>query len=898
MVWNFLKGGKEKNVRVGGDNHGIIISGDNARNVTISYASVDTPVELAIPFREVTEPGNSSQLLSWKSRLPEKLIGREQELEALRLWCNSGPGIRVKTIAGGGGLGKTRLAFELAQALRKEGWQAGAPGGFNGTAGYTAGEKGLLFVLDYPEQHREVTQNLLAALSGQEQPEFPIRVLLLSREQDPLNLGQILPELFGEPLKLKHLDEPDDNWQLFKAAQEEFATILNLNSAAIDQTQFSQWQASHDLHKRPLFVLAQALNLLYAPGAIELAGPKVIAALVSRERSRLMNEASPLGIDTKGTIMLHALAAISGGLRVDQIDQLRQIANLETLPTSSQTTQLSSWQQTATDEFGVQQPGSLPLPEPDLFAACFLAEQLQENGQAGTLQYAALAAADDVGKAISRLGRLIYDATEVLQQQWPDQSLVEAVKGKIDWCRYLNQGLSRANLEYTLQELARQVSSTLVDAAESPQAQAAHLNNLSVRLAESGDRAGGLAASQRAVEIHETLAEENFAAYGADLASSLNNLSNRLAESGDRAGGLAVIQRAVEIRETLAEENFAANGPDLASSLNNLSNRLAESGDRAGGLAANQRAVDIHETLAEENFAAYGPDLASSLNNLSNRLGESGDRAGGLAASQRAVEIHETLAEENFAAYGPDLARSLNNLSIDLAASGDRAGGLPASQRAVEIHETLAEENFAANGPDLAMSLNNLSVRLGESGDRARGLAVIQRAVEIHETLAEENFAAYGPDLAMSLNNLSNLLAESGNRARGLAAIQRAVEIRETLAEENFAAYGPDLASSLNNLSVRLGESGDRAGGLAASQRAVEIRETLAEENFAAYGPGLASSLNNLSVRLGESGDRAGGLAAIKRAIEIITHFAVPGTQYEEWLATMQRSRDSLLKDE
>src|SRR5262249_16189399 len=88
------------------------------------------------------------------------------------------------------------------------------------------------------------------------------------------------------------------------------------------------------------------------------------------------------------------------------------------------------------------------------------------------------------------------------------------------------------------------------------------------------------AAIRRAVDIYEALAKENFALYAPALATSLNNLSNRLPESGDRAGGLAAIRRAVEIREAPAEEDFAVYAPDLARSLYVLWSQLTAKGDR------------------------------------------------------------------------------------------------------------------------------------------------------------------------------------------------------------------------------------------------------------------------------------------------------------------------------
>jgi tetratricopeptide (TPR) repeat protein len=114
------------------------------------------------------------------------------------------------------------------------------------------------------------------------------------------------------------------------------------------------------------------------------------------------------------------------------------------------------------------------------------------------------------------------------------------------------------------------------------------------------------------------------------------------------------------------------------------------------------------------------------------------------------------------------------------------------------------------------------------------------------------------------------------------------VAVYERLAQANPAAYEPDLALSLTNLSNRLAETGERSGGLQAIQRAVAVYERLAQANPAAYEPDLAGSLTNLSIRLAETGERSGGLKAIQRAIELIQPYAQPGTQFSDWLATME----------
>ncbi|MBK9558701.1 MAG: tetratricopeptide repeat protein [Candidatus Microthrix sp.] len=113
---------------------------------------------------------------------------------------------------------------------------------------------------------------------------------------------------------------------------------------------------------------------------------------------------------------------------------------------------------------------------------------------------------------------------------------------------------------------------------------------------------------------------------------ALNNLAIRLSETGDRAGAVAPAQEAVDLRRAQAAENRAYE-PNLAAALNNLAIRLSETGDRAGAVAPAQEAVDLRRAQAAEN-RAYEPNLAAPLNNLAISLSETGDRAGAVAPAQ------------------------------------------------------------------------------------------------------------------------------------------------------------------------------------------------------------------------------------------------------------------------
>lgn len=707
--------------------------------------------KLSIPWTTIpqdTIPG----LLTWKSRIPKTLHGRDEEMAQLLAWAEQPQVKSLFLLHGPGGVGKTRLAFEFAERLRNRGWHAGELPNLEAELaldlGGAYGEAGVLLVLDYPEEKRQTAHDFLALVTRlSEEQGGRLRILLLGRNASVLQgLEGDAQYLHADERELKPLRETDAGRYasaLFQDAWIRIRQIRDRNAAPGPNLQaFQAWLGRDRQHHNPLFILAYALNLSDHPEAAGLDAGALIKALVNREVRRLEKEARDLGMPETGYVLLKALAALTDGLDARHLARLRATA-----------------------------PSHPPLPEldvlyrsreasdrrihplrPDLLAAELLDHALGLcEPETGGWLYRTLALVEEkqaLIDAAGRLGRLRYDWTTMLRSDdqprtdpWLE-ALEEYAVQDLGRCHILGLALDRDYLERSLLPLSLAITQTRADAIDgetkSEQTELArHLNTLSVRLAENGDHSAALVASQRAVDIRESLAQDNFTTYGPELASSLGNLSIHLAQNGDRTAALVASQQATGIHESLARDNLATYGPNLAQSLNNLSVRLAESGDRLAALVTSQRAVDIRESLAQDNFTAYGPVLAQSLNNLSVDLAESGDHPAALVASQRAVDIRESLARDNFAAYGPELAASLNNLSNHLAKSGDRPATLVTNLRAVDIYESLAHDNFTAYGPVLAGSLGNLSNRLAEGGDRQGALTAMRRAVEIIEPFAK-----------------------------------------------------------------------------------------------------------------------------------------------------------------
>ncbi len=530
---------------------------------------------LGIPWRNTNVRDNVDALLNWRSGLTD-LEGREGELRRLHAWATSGHPLGVLAITGEGGVGKTRLAFQFAQQLRDlGGWEAGQWNNPDKPRAFFAGEHGTLLVIDYPEENQAALQELPNTLNAMVEPSVALRILLLTRNP---RYAQSVSEAAGihaePPLALAPLPPTrKDGWRLFSTGWRRLRDIkrLSVQEPPLDEKAFRDWQQAHPLNERPLFIIAQALNLIEQPGATRLQGPDVVKSLVNREHRHLKEEARKRGLHPLALVLPQALAAIAKGLTARQIHALSQQPGFENLlPDYDTLRETTVWRKNA--------DGSEALPglELDILAACLLAQVMDRGDDGpGAWLYAVLALAEDPEITTSRLGRLIHDATVTLGLHWPLDGLVQAVSGDAEHCRSLDAGLSRDYLERTLIPLAIAVSRTLAESTDEPEDQAGHLNNLSIRLAESGERAEGLAAIRRAVAIREQLAEGNFAAYGPDLAQSLAVLSMRQREAGEDEEARASLERA-----RAAVEPFAVEGTPNADILNWIQKLLEQLGSK------------------------------------------------------------------------------------------------------------------------------------------------------------------------------------------------------------------------------------------------------------------------------------------------------------------------------
>ena len=139
-------------------------------------------------------PQSWSRLLDPRRELVG-FVGREEELAVLVAWCQDEDAARLRIVTGLGGVGKTRLAVELAERMKKRSWTcervADGKEGEAITALRAVTRGRALLVVDYAETRVGLKQ-MLAALAGDQGD--GVCVLLLARSAgdwwDQLGVGE------------------------------------------------------------------------------------------------------------------------------------------------------------------------------------------------------------------------------------------------------------------------------------------------------------------------------------------------------------------------------------------------------------------------------------------------------------------------------------------------------------------------------------------------------------------------------------------------------------------------------------------------------------------------------------------------------------------------------------
>jgi predicted Zn-dependent protease with MMP-like domain/tetratricopeptide (TPR) repeat protein len=659
----------------------------------------------------VSEPGlgdggGGPSLLLRPERAVVGFTGRGRELDLLRAWCGAGEARAVRVVAGAGGVGKTRLALEVAA-----GWAA--PGGrvVQVAAGAEAGvleqaravSKGpLLLIAD----HVETLGGLGALLKGVAADPGPVRVLLVAR-----SLGEWWDRLAGESAPPVAVLLAGHDPVLIDAPVTG-APDADLAAAAVP---FFAGRLGVPVPKRVVFGLPGdrvPVLMLHAAALVAVlrsrtspSGPLrvavtsgLISELLEHEARYWQRTAAAAGLSGDGRVLNAAVAALvvagadDEGQTAAAARRVPDLAGLADEELRQWGTWLAGLYPGADGEMGPVQPGLLAehhavtelAADPALARAVLSGLEGRQAVRALTVLGRAWELHEEAGPVIGAalradLAGLAAPAGQVTIATQPriDTLLAEALDTAPptaeDLARiaealpYPSVALAGTHLAVALRIRREQPPGTSREDA------ARWAQRCGLLLSQAGRLADALPVTQEAVTLYRELADELPDRYRPELAAALSDLGDRFRELGRPADAFPVTEEAVAIRRELGAALPDRYRPGLAASLSNLGVRFAELGRPADALPVTQEAVAIRRELAAALPDRYRSGLALSLSNLAKVLSALGrdDEAAAAATERDSIRSEERPGPRPLIEVEPDrfedmVATALDGLPEDL----------------------------------------------------------------------------------------------------------------------------------------------------------------------------------------------------------------------------------------
>ena len=304
---------------VGNDNI-IVQANGSGLNVTVrTWAALSPAHTISAAHNARGRDDSEAALLSAYRADVVPLVGRDLELADLSRWLDDPAPVSVRVLIGVGGVGKTRLALELARAVSKYGWLAGFATAeeldrFRGQGGSEQWrwDRPVLVIIDYAASRAEQIRMWVRELADASLEDRPkLRLLLMERQADRA-IGW-LAAVFGhgdddfraaiamlnpsEPVILSPLEG-------LEFRREVFATLLEKSSRTLARAdrEFDLALAEHNWAGNPLFLMMAGIVAAKTGVrvALSLSSADLGLSIARRELDRIGRIGATHGVERVG----------------------------------------------------------------------------------------------------------------------------------------------------------------------------------------------------------------------------------------------------------------------------------------------------------------------------------------------------------------------------------------------------------------------------------------------------------------------------------------------------------------------------------------------------------------------------------------------------------------------
>jgi tetratricopeptide (TPR) repeat protein len=866
-----------------------------------SAAPLGFPQQLTVPWHSPAAKPSIFGLMSWHARLSD-FVGNEDQINELLAWVQSPQPVSIKFICGDGGVGKSRLAAELAQTMHTRDWAAGFVD-LQNPKSFVMGTSGTLLVVDYPEEYTSGVAALLRDVSRCG-TEHLIRLLFITRRpmdrwREVIYDSGAAAITEGNSLELPDVT-PRSAEKLFHSVQERACELLRTTPRPVGLDALTDWLSMATEHRRPLFIVSAAIYSAVCPDddVVKYSGPEVVKALVEWELTRLRRVAVAHGIEDRHILAgLFSAASIADPLPLDDLERLtlRCPAVFANVP-------MRRVVEGATGEchqiYGIK---------PDIVAAAFVLLTLARNSASAPeflLEVVRLGGA----QALLRLARIDYDASVVLgiRDERVSVWLERAVSASAVSSQMIVDLLAEVQVELPVGLLSVAVAARrrLLREASLDDDRADHLLKLATYLRLSGEQQAALHSAREADRLYSALTMRSPKHYATRMLESNRQLAASLLECGDAYGAVHVSHAGVNTWLAICEQNPGIFDHQLVSALGAYSSALFEAGQPFTAKEVLSDAEPILRRLVAAQPAKYEGELASLLMARSSYEAVCGPTEAAVKSIREAEDIYEALALKNPYIYQHDYVQCLAILANRLLEARDYTEAIRVAEHAETILRPMVLVHRSSLESDLERLLNNLAYSRFIVHDFVGALGASAEAIEIFRRVMPTNKAGCAPHLAQALRNRASALASLERYQEAAELMKESVTLYRPSADANPTKFARELARSLHNYAVFVAETGDLQNALETASEAVEIRERLVEETRSLTEDvgivsddvvGLSLAYEHAGTLLERALDYAGAVEATDKACMLVEHLSQRDPyRFSGHLTRVQTQRDRL----
>ena len=312
----------------------------------------------------------------------------------------------------------------------------------------------------------------------------------------------------------------------------------------------------------------------------------------------------------------------------------------------------------------------------------------------------------------------------------------------------------------------------------------------------------------------QAVVERGAAVRAATRANALSGAGTLARDQGDYRQGAALLEASLALFRDLGDRE------GIASSLHNLGLTASYQGDYSRAASLLEEALALSRELGDSG------GIALSLNSLGRTITEQGEYSRAVALLQEALAVRRELGDKR------GMAWSLNDLARVIRVQGDYA------RAAALLEESLALRRDLGDKRGIAWSLNDLARVAREQGDYGRAAALLEESLALRRELADKRGSAY------ALNDLGRTTSSQGDHSRAAALLDESLALFREIGDKPGAA----LATEALAVVACAQEQPERAARLFGAAEAIReaIGAPLPPADQAGHDQGVAAACAHL----------------------------------------------------